>query len=285
MIIIVFLGRSLTDLIGKYEEKPFPKIQNSVGDIFEFSRSKYYVLGLVEADVTLAQETIGLHKAKTGESLSFTAWIAKCLAQTISEFPEANSYRKGRSRVITFKDVDVVIVVEKKVGDTKYPVPYVIRNVNEKKFTEIHAEIRNAQAGTFSDEQKAIDEEKKRDSQSFFMRVVNPYSLPRFVRMIYWRGFRTDPFKVKRVMGTAGITSVGMFGRGGGWPISVGTHTVDLAVGGIARKPGVVGDEIAIRQYLQFSIYFDHEIIDGAPAARFTSRLVELMESAFALTV
>jgi len=275
----------LADLIGKYEEKPFPKIQNSVGDIFEFSRSKYYVMGLVEADVTLAQETIEQHKVKTGESLSFTAWIAKCLAQTISEFPDANSYRKGRNRVVTFKDVDVVIVVEKEVGDNKYPVPYVIRNVNEKKFVEIHAEIRNAQAGVFSDEQKAIDEEKKRDSKSFFMRIVNPYSLPRFVRMMYWRGFRTDPFKVKRVMGTTGITSVGMFGRGGGWPISVGTHTVDVAVGGIARKPGVVGDEIAIRQYLQFSIYFDHEIIDGAPAARFTSRLVELMENAFSLNV
>jgi pyruvate/2-oxoglutarate dehydrogenase complex dihydrolipoamide acyltransferase (E2) component len=275
----------LTDLIGKYEEKPFPKIQNSVGDIFEFSRSKYYVLGLVEADVTLAQEKMEQRRAKMGESLSFTAWIAKCLAQTISEFPDANSYRKGRSRVVTFKDVDVVIVVEKKVGDTKYPVPYVIRNVNEKKFLEVHAEIRSAQAGIFSDEQKAIDEEKKRDSQSFFMRMFNPYSLPRFVRRIYWRGFRTDPFKVKRVMGTAGITSVGMFGRGGGWPISVGTHTVDLAVGGIARKPGVVGDEIRIRQYLQFSIYFDHELIDGAPAARFTSRLVELMENAFSLTI
>jgi pyruvate/2-oxoglutarate dehydrogenase complex dihydrolipoamide acyltransferase (E2) component len=275
----------LTNLIGKYEEKPFPKIQNSVGDIFEFSRSKYYVLGLVEADVTAAQKIIEQHKIETGEQLSFTGWIAKCLAQTITEYPDANSYRKGRNRVVSFEDVDVVIVVEKQAGDSKYPVPYVIRNVNGKSFFEVHAEIRRAQAGTFGDEQKAIDEEKKRDSKSLVMRMVNPYSLPRFVRMIYWRGFRTDPFKVKRVMGTAGITAVGMFGKSGGWPISVGTHTVDLAIGGIAKKPGVVGDAIAIREYLQFSIYFDHEIMDGAPAARFTSRLVELMENAFYLTV
>ena len=101
----------MTDLIGKYEEKPFPKIQNSVGDIFEFSRSKYYVLGLVEADVTVAQEIIEQHKVKTGESLSFTGWIAKCLAQTITEYPMANSYRKGRNRVITFKDVDIAKAV------------------------------------------------------------------------------------------------------------------------------------------------------------------------------
>ncbi len=278
------LEQVMTDLIGGYEEKPFPKIQNSVGDIFEFSRSKYYVLGLMEADVTLAREIIEEHKAKTGESLSLTGWIAKCLAQTLLENPHANTYRKGRNRTITFNDVDIIIVIEKEVGDKRYPIPYVIRNVNEKKLADVHAEIRNAQAGIFTDEQQAIDEQKKRDDKSLFTKIINPYSLPRFVRMLYWRGFRTDPFKVKRVMGTAGITSVGMFGKSGGWPISVGTHTVDLAVGGIAKKPGVVGDAIAIREYLQFSIYFDHEIIDGAPAARFASRLVELLEGAFSLT-
>lgn len=275
----------MTDLIGGYEEKPFPEIQNSVGDIFEFSRSKYYVLGLVEADVTSAREIIGKHKEKTGESLSITGWIAKCLAQTLHENPGANSYRKGRNRIVTFDDVDVVIVVEKEVGDKRYPIPYVIRNVNEKRYGDVHAEIRNAQAGIFPNEQQAVNEEKKRDDKSLLMRIVNPYSLPRFVRMFYWRGFRTDPFKVKRVMGTTGITAVGMFGKGGGWPISVGMHTVDLAIGGIARKPGVVGDTIAIREYLQLTIFFDHELVDGAPAARFTARLVELLESAFSLSV
>jgi pyruvate/2-oxoglutarate dehydrogenase complex dihydrolipoamide acyltransferase (E2) component len=28
---------------------------------------------------------------------------------------------------------------------------------------------------------------------------------------------------------------------------------------------------------------FDHDVVDGAPAARFTARLAELMESAFEL--
>lgn len=69
----------------------------------------------MEADVTVAREIIEQHKAKTGESLSFTGWIAKCLAQTITEYPNANSYRKGRNRVITFKSVDVVIVVERRL--------------------------------------------------------------------------------------------------------------------------------------------------------------------------
>jgi pyruvate/2-oxoglutarate dehydrogenase complex dihydrolipoamide acyltransferase (E2) component len=36
---------------------------------------------------------------------------------------------------------------------------------------------------------------------------------------------------------------------------------------------------IAIREYLSMTISFDHDIIDGAPAARFTQRLKELIES------
>ena len=40
---------------------------------------------------------------------------------------------------------------------------------------------------------------------------------------------------------------------------------------------------IAIREYLSMTISFDHDIIDGAPAARFTQRLKELIESGYGL--
>lgn len=38
---------------------------------------------------------------------------------------------------------------------------------------------------------------------------------------------------------------------------------------GIARKPGVVEEKIAVREYLSLTLDFDHDIIDGAPAVRF----------------
>jgi pyruvate/2-oxoglutarate dehydrogenase complex dihydrolipoamide acyltransferase (E2) component len=44
-----------------------------------------------------------------------------------------------------------------------------------------------------------------------------------------------------------------------------------------------VGGQIAIRDYLSLTISFDHEIIDGAPAARFTQRLKDLIESGYGL--
>ena len=271
------------DQIGSYRESAFPLIKRSVGDLFSLSRSKNYVLGLLEVDVTEARELIRQHEAETGEALSFTAWIARCLAQAISEFPIANSYRKGSRRVVEFEDVDVLVVVEKQVGVSRYPLPYVIRKANEKTTQSIHNEIRLAQTGHFRNEGMAIREEASRDPKSILLRVANPWILPTFVRRLYWRGFRTNPFKVKRVMGTTGITAVGMFTRGGGWAIAPGAHTIDLGIGGIARRPRVIGDQIAIADFLDVSIQVDHEMVDGAPAARFAARLSQLMESAFGL--
>ena len=56
-----------------------------------------------------------------------------------------------------------------------------------------------------------------------------------------------------------------------------------MTVGGIGEKPGVVDGQIAIRDYLSLTISFDHDIIDGAPAARFTKRLKDLIESGYGL--
>jgi len=49
--------------------------------------------------------------------------------------------------------------------------------------------------------------------------------------------------------------------------------------GGNADKPGVTQGQIQIREVLSLTLTFDHDVVDGAPAARFTSRLKELIES------
>ena len=54
-------------------------------------------------------------------------------------------------------------------------------------------------------------------------------------------------------------------------------------MGGIGEKPWVADGHIAMQDYLSLTISFDHETIDGAPAARFTQRLKELIESGYSL--
>ena len=75
-----------------------------------------------------------------------------------------------------------------------------------------------------------------------------------------------------------------MFARGGGWGFGIlPFHTLGIAIGGIAERPGVVDGRIEIREYLDLTISLDHDIVDGAPAARFTRQLCELIESGYGL--
>ena len=75
-----------------------------------------------------------------------------------------------------------------------------------------------------------------------------------------------------------------MFGKGAGWGIPITDYTLGITVSGIAEKPGIVDGRIEIREYLSMTITVDHDIIDGAPLARFTQRLKELIESGHGLS-
>ncbi len=73
------------------------------------------------------------------------------------------------------------------------------------------------------------------------------------------------------------------YGSVSGWPINFGMNPLNLALGSITKKPGVVGDRIEIREYLHVTMIFNHDVVDGAPAARYTARLNELIRSAYGL--
>jgi pyruvate/2-oxoglutarate dehydrogenase complex dihydrolipoamide acyltransferase (E2) component len=83
--------------------------------------------------------------------------------------------------------------------------------------------------------------------------------------------------------GTVGVTALGMAGRGGGWGLAPAGQSLLLVVGGIARKPAVTGERVEPRDILSLTVAFDHDVVDGAPAARFTHRLTELIESGHGL--
>jgi pyruvate/2-oxoglutarate dehydrogenase complex dihydrolipoamide acyltransferase (E2) component len=74
-----------------------------------------------------------------------------------------------------------------------------------------------------------------------------------------------------------------MFGEGGGWGIPLAPYTLNVTLGGIGEKPGVMDGRIEIREYLSLTVSFDHDIIDGAPAARFTECFKDLIENAYGL--
>jgi pyruvate/2-oxoglutarate dehydrogenase complex dihydrolipoamide acyltransferase (E2) component len=75
-----------------------------------------------------------------------------------------------------------------------------------------------------------------------------------------------------------------MFGSGMVWGVPIPTYTLSITVGGIAEKPCVVDGRIEGREYLGVTISFDHDIVDGGPATRFTQRLKELIENNYGLS-
>jgi pyruvate/2-oxoglutarate dehydrogenase complex dihydrolipoamide acyltransferase (E2) component len=106
-----------------------------------------------------------------------------------------------------------------------------------------------------------------------------PLFLIHFGWPVLWWLIRRNPTLYRRYRGTVGISAVGMFGKGGGWGIPFSTGT-QLTLGGISRKPIVIGDSIAIREVLDVTVSFDHALVDGGNAARFVSKLKELIEAA-----
>ncbi len=74
------------------------------------------------------------------------------------------------------------------------------------------------------------------------------------------------------------ITNLGMFGIDSFTPIINPPECAILGVGRINRQAVAIGENIAIRQMVWLSLSFDHRLVDGAPAARFLRRVVQLVE-------
>ena len=67
------------------------------------------------------------------------------------------------------------------------------------------------------------------------------------------------------------------------WGMTIPFLTVNVVVGGISRQPALVEGQLEDREYLCLTVSVDHDIVDGAPAARFVNRFVELIERGFGL--
>ncbi len=78
--------------------------------------------------------------------------------------------------------------------------------------------------------------------------------------------------------GTFSITNIGAFGGIFATPITNFPEAAILATGRILEKPVVINSEIKVRNILPLSLTFDHRIMDGGMAARFTNSIVKHLE-------
>lgn len=62
-------------------------------------------------------------------------------------------------------------------------------------------------------------------------------------------------------------------------PIINSPEVAILGVHKIQKKPVVRDDKIVIRDVSFVSLSFDHRVVDGADAARFTTNLISILEN------
>lgn len=258
-----------------YEVVPFPKLQRVLAVMTGSVKGAHQIHGLIEVDVTEARRHLRKHEEQTGEALSFTAFITTCVARAVDENKSLSACHRGGKQLVLFEDVDVATLIERDMGGRKQPIVYCIRGANKKGVRDITHEIRAAQVSAVAATWEGFQAER------WLTRI--PMVALRGLWAIFWWARGRSPRVQKHYGGTVGLTAVGMFGKGGGWGIPLTYHTLDVTLGGIAEKPGVVDGRIAIREYLYVTLSFDHDVIDGAPAARFVLRLRELIESGYGL--
>jgi hypothetical protein len=170
--------------------------------------------------------------------------------------------------LVVFKDVDVTVLVEHELEGSAIPVPHIIREANRKTPLAIDLEITRARS--------------EKHPYATAMRFTPLwFALPAAVRRFAIRRLLANPHWRRRYTGTAAVTAVSMFGRGTGWGVPYISHSIVLTVGGIGRRPGMAtGGQIEPRELVCMTLSVDHDIVNGAPLARFISRFREMVETA-----
>ena len=249
-----------------FDIEPIPAMRRFAFDAGYLGRRRHIVHGLIEVDVTDARNLIREHELSTGEKLSFTAFLISCLSNAIEEHPHVHAYRDWRNRLIIYRDINITCMFEVDFGSKKIPIPHVFRETNKKNFRDVHEELR------------AIQNKPHRSEEARFMRSF--LYLPAFLRRIFYWIVMKFPQTFRESSSPVMVTAVGMFGTGGGWAITMPNFTLNIGVGGISKKPGVHGGKIEIREFLDLTVSLDHDVVDGAPAARFVQSFRTRLENA-----
>lgn len=230
------------------------------------SHDQSNIQALIEVDISEPRRYIREHREKTGEKLSLTAFVIACLAKTVSEHPDVNAFIKG-NKLIKLDDVTISAMLEREIDGERVPEPIGIRAAQNKSHRQIHAEIRAAQ--------QKLDAEFGGLNDMTWVKYIPGFLLKTFVRIA------SRNITMMSRYGAIGVTSVGMFANKNQalWLIPlVAGAAVEVAVGGIVERPCICDGKLENREHLCLTVVFNHDIVDGAPAARFLKRFSELIK-------
>jgi len=233
---------------------------------FDVASGGHHFFALLEFDVTGLRARLRVARQE-GRGGSLFAFFLKAVAVTVAEQPVFNTLGTYRTTT-TFDTVDIAVPIEVVRPQGVENRQYVLRDAQGKSVADLEAEMARAKA----------------EGTTGF--VGGPWSqrllgaLPRFVVRGLFRLALSNPGWVKAFSGTLFVTSVSMFSTVPGFvlPFVGGPKAVSFAFGSVVRKPVAVGDRVEIREIVSVTAAFNHDLVDGAPAARFINRLRHWLE-------
>jgi pyruvate/2-oxoglutarate dehydrogenase complex dihydrolipoamide acyltransferase (E2) component len=247
-----------------YSSTPLSINRRAVIASASVTKKKNAIHGFTEIDISEPRRLMKEHFEKTGEKLSLTAYIVACLAQTIRDHPQLNSFIKGR-RLITLDDVIVSVLIERDIVGEKVPEPIGIKRAQEKSIYQIQNEIREAKVRQ-SDRLGSL-------SGKTWIRLIPTFLLKTFISIA------DRNIHMAKTYGKVAVTSVGMFSKEAVWFIPHGSATVLITVGSISQKMVGFDGHFVSKEHLCLTASFDHNIVDGAPATRFMNQFMEIVKS------
>jgi len=241
-------------------QRTYPKLRNFILDIMAEGRRKNIINLLFETELAPIRRHIADYATRHHEYITLTSYLSKSFAAAIDEDKSMQAYRKGKSTLVIFEEVDLSVMVEREIEGHIMPVALIVRAANKKGISEISQEIRRAKHAMIGDTgpMTALDKQ-------FF-------ALPWLLRKIIWFETRRDPQLFKQLAGTAAVTSMGMHASGPAVIIPITPMTLTLSIGAIHKKLVLENGLAVERDFIQMNLGADHDIIDGAPLMRFADR-------------
>jgi hypothetical protein len=196
------------------------------------------------------------------------SWQNRNLELSTVVNPQAmQAYRRGRSQLVLFEDVDVAFMVERDCDGEPTPLFYIVRAAQDKTMQEIHEELQLAKTMPLGKDgiMSALE--------------LQFYRLPKVLRRLAWVFFLRNPYLFKAIAGTVALTSFGMHTSGAAVGVPISPMTLTLTVGAIETKPFLYEGRACERDVIHLTLSLDHDIVDGAPAMRFIARFKEVLRT------
>lgn len=248
-----------------YTLRPMPRERRAVLDRLAGARRRFQVHALVELDVGEAASRL----AVVDPHVSWTGFVIASLARAVAQHPDVNVRRAG-GRILAFDHVDIGATVERQWAGRAILDIVTVHDADRKAPAEITELLHAVKTGP------GVDHRPKGA-----MRAV--LALPGPLRRTAIRIAGTAPGVAAAFGPAVGVTSIGMFSRSWGWAVPLAPLTVIATVGGVADRAVVRDGRVVARPMLPITLSFDHALIDGAPASRFTETLRRTIEDASVL--